>query len=113
MRPQPATITRAPIASTKARMFFTSPPIHRCRGMGSISGQRGSDLQRLGLGELALDPDDNAVVVDEERVRGKAQRLVAEIAAGIDEEEDVRLAGDPVALVPVDGHLFQVGTGSE
>src|SRR5712691_6115912 len=87
-------------------MLFTSPPIHRRPAKGSTSGERAGDLQRLGFGEVALDTYDGAVLVDQESVRGQAQRLVAELAVGIEKDEDVGLAGDPVALVPTDRHLL-------
>src|SRR3989442_10711610 len=86
-RPQAATITNAPIATNKARMLFTSPPIHRRRAAGSRSGKRGCDLERLGFREIALDPNDRAVVVEDERIRRQAEGLVAEVSVGVGEEE--------------------------
>src|SRR5260370_29542005 len=87
-------------------MLFTSPPIHRWASTGSSSGKGGGDLQRLGLSQVALDSDDDPALVDQECVRGQAQRLAAEVAVGVGEENLVRLAGDPPTLVPVDGHVF-------
>src|SRR5713226_9258370 len=106
MRPQADTITSAPIANTKPRMLFTSPPIHRWAPTGSSSGKGRGDLQRLRLGQVAFDADVEAALVDQERVRGQAQRLAAEVAVGVGEEDLVRLAGDPPTLVPVHGHVF-------
>src|SRR6266852_1260125 len=101
MRPQAATITSAPIANTKPRMLFTSPPIHRWAPAGSSSGKGGGDLQRLGLREVALDSHDDPALIDQEGVRGQSQRFAAEVTVGVGEENLVRLAGDPPTPVPV------------
>src|SRR5260370_18641372 len=106
-------ITMATNAVHKARMLFTSPPIHRGPGMGSLLDERIGDPQCLRFGHVAFDSDDGPVVVDEERVGGQAQGLAPDVPVRVGEEELVGLARDPVALVTVNRDLLDGGSVSE
>src|SRR5258706_6633265 len=110
--PQPATNTRPQTARRTRRMLFTSLSLHRPRPVGSGGlGKRGGELEGLGLGQVAFDPDHCSSVVEDQRVGGEPDRLVPEVAVRIGEEEFVEGPRDPVALVAADRDGFERGAG--
>src|SRR6266571_6416473 len=108
----PATTSPAQIRNASLRMLLTSRPIHRTRPAGS-SADGSRDLDCLVFGQLALDPDEGAVVVEEQGVGRQAEGVVMRVAVGVREDEVVRVARDPVAGVAAYRDLFDVHIRTE
>src|SRR5207244_2222444 len=62
--------------------------------------QRRSELDRLVPGQIAFDPHEGSVVVEDQGVAGEPQGVEVPGAVGLGEEEVVRRCGEPVAEVP-------------
>src|SRR5436190_7701111 len=95
-------IRTAAMRATAAMAFM--PLLQLARPAGSRSAHRARDAQRVGLGDLRLEAQEQVAAPPQQRVRREPRRVALHLSIAIPVHEDVRLARDPDAALGVHGH---------